>query len=74
MHTIENQPFSLDDLTIIPIQVFHHCLPVFGFRIGNFTYITDANFIAGKEIEKIKGTTVLVVNALQTEPHLSHLI
>ena len=55
-----------------PIEVLHYKLPVLGFRIKNFTYITDAKTVSGKEIEKIKGTEVLIVNALRIEEHLSH--
>jgi phosphoribosyl 1,2-cyclic phosphate phosphodiesterase len=45
---------------------------VLGFRIHDFTYITDAKTIAESEIEKIKGSKILVINALQKEPHISH--
>ena len=72
VNIIENKPFFIDDLEVIPIEVMHFKLPVFGFRIRNFTYITDANFIAPAEMAKIKGTEILVLNALQREPHLSH--
>jgi phosphoribosyl 1,2-cyclic phosphate phosphodiesterase len=68
----ENQPFLIEKTNIIPINVMHHKLKVFGFRIGDFTYITDANFISKEEIEKIKGTKILVLNALQQTPHISH--
>lgn len=71
-HTITNQPFSIDDIHIEPIEVFHYRLPVFGFRINNFTYITDASYISPEEKEKMKGTEVLVLNALQREDHISH--
>ncbi len=56
----------------IPVEVLHYRLPVLGFRIGNFTYITDANSISDKEIEKIAGTDILVLNALRKEKHISH--
>ena len=69
---IENRPFSVEGIEILPIEVLHHKLPVFGFRIQDFTYITDANYISDKEIEKIKGTRVLVLNALQITEHISH--
>lgn len=71
-HTITNQPFEINDLTIEPIEVLHYKLPVFGFRIGNFTYITDASYISPEEKEKIKNSEVLVLNALQKEDHISH--
>jgi len=67
-----NTSFLLDNLLVIPIEVMHYKLPVLGFRIGNFTYITDANFISEIELEKIKGTEVLVLNALRKEKHISH--
>ncbi len=69
---IVNEVFSINDISITPIAVMHHKLPVFGFRIGDFTYITDANYIAPEEKEKIKGSKILVVNALRSEPHISH--
>lgn len=72
IHEITNEPFQINDLSITPIEVMHHKLPVFGFRIGDFTYITDANFISDEEKEKIKGTKFLVVNGLQKEEHISH--
>jgi phosphoribosyl 1,2-cyclic phosphate phosphodiesterase len=69
---IENKPFFVQDIEVIPIQVFHYRLPVLGFRFGDFTYITDANFINDSEKEKIKGSKVLIVNALRREQHISH--
>jgi phosphoribosyl 1,2-cyclic phosphate phosphodiesterase len=72
LHTIENKPFEIEGVEIIPIQVYHYKLPVFGFRFGDFTYITDANFIPDEEMEKIKGSRVLVINALRHEKHVSH--
>lgn len=72
LHEIVNEKFSVLGVEVLPIQVMHFKLPVFGFRIKDFTYITDANYIAPEELEKIKGTKVLVLNALQKEPHISH--
>jgi len=69
---ISEKPFYLHDLEVIPIRVYHGKLPILGFRFGDFTYITDAKTIPDTEIEKIKGTRVLVVNALRREPHLTH--
>ncbi len=71
-HIIDENDFFLEGIKIIPIRVFHHKMPVLGFRIGNFTYITDANSIPESEIEKIKGSEVLVLNALRRDTHLSH--
>ncbi len=70
--TINTSSFSIGDIPITPIQVFHHKMPVLGFRFGNFTYITDANRIESEEKEKIKGSEVLVLNALRKEKHISH--
>lgn len=72
VHVIDKADFSISGTTITPIEVMHYKLPVFGFRIKDFTYITDANFISPEEIEKIKGTKVLVLNALQKTDHISH--
>ena len=72
LHTIENTPFTVNKTEFIPIQAYHFKLPVFGFRIKDFTYITDANFIPDEELEKVKGTKVLVLNALRKEEHVSH--
>ncbi|MDB9775908.1 MBL fold metallo-hydrolase [Vicingaceae bacterium] len=70
--TIDLNPFKINGLELIPIQVMHYKLPVLGFRINDFTYITDANFIAEEEKAKIKGTKVLVIDALRKEKHISH--
>ncbi|HEY0030002.1 MAG TPA: MBL fold metallo-hydrolase, partial [Bacteroidia bacterium] len=72
LHLLENEKLMIEGVEIIPIEVMHYKLPVFGFRIGDFTYITDANYISEKEKEKIKGSKVLVLNALRREPHISH--
>lgn len=72
LHTMGKRAFSVDGVKFIPIRCFHHKLPVLGFRVGDFTYITDTNFIPPEELEKIKGTKVLVINALRKEKHISH--
>ncbi|MCB0513456.1 MAG: MBL fold metallo-hydrolase [Bacteroidetes bacterium] len=72
VHTIDEKVFAVQDIHFIPIRAMHKDMPVLGFRVGGFTYITDANFIAESELEKIKGTEVLVLNALRREPHYSH--
>tara|TARA_R110002012_G_scaffold303697_2_gene505597 strand:+ start:9794 stop:10555 length:762 start_codon:yes stop_codon:yes gene_type:complete len=69
---LDGKPFTIGNTTITPINVMHFKLPVFGFRIGDFTYITDANYISDEEKKKIKGSKVLVLNALQKTPHISH--
>ena len=72
MHLIENKKFTIEGVNILPIEVMHYKLPVFGFRIGDFSYITDANYISDVEKEKLKNSKVLVLNALRREPHISH--
>jgi phosphoribosyl 1,2-cyclic phosphate phosphodiesterase len=72
IHEIHNQRFEVGNLPVLPIQVLHHKLPVFGFRIHDFTYITDANSIPEAEYAIIYGTKILVINALQKDDHLSH--
>ena len=71
-NTIELDNFTIGDITLQPIEVFHYKMPVLGFRIKDFTYITDAKTISDVEFEKVKGTKILVVNALQKESHISH--
>jgi phosphoribosyl 1,2-cyclic phosphate phosphodiesterase len=66
------QAFCIGDIPVQPILVWHHRMPVLGFRMGAFTYITDANRIEEEEKEKIKGSGHLVLNALRHQPHLSH--
>lgn len=72
MHNISNQTMHIQGVDIIPIRVMHYKLPVYGFRIGDFSYITDAKTISNEELEKIKGSKVLVLNALRREEHISH--
>ncbi|MBA3830101.1 MAG: MBL fold metallo-hydrolase [Taibaiella sp.] len=72
LHTIHSEPFFIKGLTFIPIRVSHYQLEVLGFRIGNFTYITDANHITDEELEKARGSEVFVLNALRHEEHISH--
>jgi len=72
LHLIDKTPFDLDGMKVIPIEVMHYKLPVIGFRIGDFTYITDAKTVSTEEREKLRGTKVLIVNALRKEEHISH--
>ncbi len=69
---INNSPFRIGDIDLIPIEVMHYKMPVFGFRIGNFTYITDSNFISEPELNKIKGSEIFILNALRKTRHISH--
>ncbi len=72
LNLIDNEPFEIEGIKIIPIQVWHHKMPVLGFRIGDFTYITDANRIDPEEFQKIRGSKKLVINALRKTDHISH--
>ncbi|OYU54285.1 MAG: MBL fold metallo-hydrolase [Chitinophagaceae bacterium BSSC1] len=70
--TIDENPFVIGDIPVQPILVYHHKMPVFGFRFGDFTYITDANRIEDEQKALIRGSKVLVLNALRKEAHISH--
>lgn len=72
LNLVDHEPFSVMDIDVMPIKVKHLNMDVHGYRFGDFTYITDANHIDDSEKEKIKGTQVLVINALRKEKHLSH--
>ena len=72
LNTISNEPFKVGDIPVTPIQVWHLKMPVLGFRFGSLTYITDANRIDESEKQKIKGSQILIVNALRKERHISH--
>lgn len=69
---IDLSPFAVNGVPFIPIDVRHMHLPVLGFRIGDFTYVTDANFISETEKDKIRGSRILVLNALRQATHPSH--
>ena len=73
VHEIEgHHSFKIKDEIFTPIEVLHHHLPVLGFRIQDFTYITDVNSISDQELEKVYGSKVLVLGALQRQKHISH--
>ena len=72
LHEITNTPFDVLGVMFTPIDVLHHRLPVFGFRIGNFAYLTDVNHIAEAELAKLQNLDVLILGALQRETHISH--
>jgi len=72
MNAITTEPFNIGPVTITPIRMMHYRLPVLGFRIGDFAYLTDANYISEGEKEKLIGVKHLVVNALRKETHISH--
>lgn len=64
--------FNINGLKFNPIKVLHYKMEVLGFRIGDITYITDANYISPEQLDKAKGSKVLVLNALRHEAHPSH--
>jgi len=70
---ITNSPFSVKDVPIQPVEVMHYKLPVLGFKVANFAYITDAKTISSEEKKKLVGLDALVLNALQHRDHISHL-
>lgn len=70
--SISDEPFIVGDIPVIPVKVWHMKMPVLGFRFGNFTYITDANRIEEEEKNKIRGSEILVLNALRKQQHISH--
>ena len=72
LHLIENKPFRIGNLEVLPIRGFHYKLPVFGFRFGKLAYVTDVNRLEDAELEKLRGLDVLVLNALRKEDHISH--
>jgi len=72
VHPINLLPFSIGNNIFTPIEVLHYKLPILGFRVNDFTYITDAKTVPESEKEKIKGTKTLVINALQKQSHISH--
>jgi len=70
--TIGDDPFHVGNTRIIPVKVQHYRLPVYGFRIDDFAYITDANFISVENKKKLEGVKYFVINALRKEKHISH--
>jgi phosphoribosyl 1,2-cyclic phosphate phosphodiesterase len=64
--------FKIGDIELMPIEVMHRDMPVLGFRIGDFTYITDANYISEEAKAQIKGSKVLILNALRPQSHPTH--
>ena len=72
LHPVSAGSIEINGLKIIAIRALHHKLPILGFRFGDFTYISDTNYIPREEMVKIAGTRILVLNALRWEAHLSH--
>lgn len=71
-HIINNDAFSIGNLEILPIRAMHYRLPVLGYRLGDFAYLTDVNYISEEEKEKLLGVKYFVINALRKEKHISH--
>lgn len=72
LFNVDGYPFEINGVKIIPIRCFHYKMPIYGYRIGDLTYITDANFISEEEKEKIVGSKYIVINALRKQKHISH--
>jgi len=72
LNEIDEKEFEINGVKITPLPVLHLRMPVLGFRIGGFSYITDANVIPEGTLAKLRGTKVLALNALQKEKHISH--
>ncbi|MFA6923880.1 MAG: MBL fold metallo-hydrolase [Bacteroidales bacterium] len=72
LHTIKNIPFEINDIKFTPIEVLHYRLRIFGYRVGDFTYITDASTISHTEMNKVIGSKCIVLNALRINTHISH--
>jgi phosphoribosyl 1,2-cyclic phosphate phosphodiesterase len=72
VHNLKNEPFNINGVELIPIEGLHYKLPVFGYRIKDFVYLTDVSFVSEKEKEKMKGADIIVLDALRKTPHISH--
>lgn len=72
LHTIDEQPFYINGVEIVPVRAMHHKLPVLGFRFGRLGYLTDANYISDESIEKFRGVDTFVISTIRREPHISH--
>ena len=72
LKAIDEHAFKINETEIIPIRGMHMKLPVLGFRIGNFSYLTDFNYISEEALNKVRGSEVVVLNGVRKEPHISH--
>jgi len=72
LYDVEDSPVQIGDLSLEPVNVMHYRLPVKGYKVNGFAYITDANFISESEKKKLRNLDVLVLNALRKESHISH--
>ena len=73
IHRLDETPFDIGDLHIVPIKLKHYTLTCYAFRIGNFAYVTDLSEISEEAIEKLMGVKYLIIEALQKKKHYSHL-
>ena len=72
LREVNNNPFAIENIDFTSIRCFHHKLPVYAYRVGDLTYITDTNYIEDKELDKVRGSKILIINCLRKEKHLSH--
>lgn len=72
LRPVTEETFKIKHLEIVPIELFHHKLPVIGYRMGDLAYLTDFNSISQKELDKVRGCKVLVIDALRAQEHISH--
>jgi phosphoribosyl 1,2-cyclic phosphate phosphodiesterase len=68
----DTEAFEVEGIGFQPVRALHYKLPVLGFRVGNFSYVTDANHLSAAARDQLRGSEVLVLNALRHEPHISH--
>ena len=72
VHEIDDQPFYINNIEVLPIPLLHGKMPVLGFRIGDFAYCTDVNYIPESSYERLKGLKILILDALRYKPHPTH--
>lgn len=72
LHHIDDKPFTINSVEIIPIRAIHYKLPVLGYRFGPLAYLTDLNYISEESVERLKGIKTLVISCLRKEEHISH--
>lgn len=72
LNELDGSPFRIGSMELIPIDAMHHQMPVYGYRTGDFSYLTDANYIETSELDKMKGSRYVVINALRKKKHISH--
>ena len=72
VHIIDNNPFSINNVNIIPVRGKHYKLPVLGYRFGNIAYCTDMNHIPDEEFSKLNGLEHFIINCVRRGKHISH--